>query len=446
MKRFAASVTLFALYLCGEVAMAGQPATNPEQAEEVSGVWEGTLITFGEEDIRRLTFQLQGDRITGRSGDASLEGTLRGNRLEFQARFSNGEIFGTFSGKIERGEMTGEAKLFRDQPATWRARRPAIRPASAPALHKFSPREFHRLFSSGIPPALRVFPGDTVQTVTVDSGGRDEKLVPRAAGGNPLTGPFYVEGALPGDTLVVRFNRVRLSRDAAESGQSIAASAVTPYYLRRVKPVDKFDSHWKLDRERGLATLANPTEPLKNFTVRLQPMLGCVGVAPEGKQSFDSGNLGAYGGNLDYNQIREGTTVYLPVFHPGALLFVGDGHAAEGDGELTGAALETSMEVEFTVDVVQDKSSNMPRAENDEFRMALGVGGSLTEALQLATSELADWLESDYKLNSAEVAVVLGTSIHYDVAELVDPQVHVVAKISKTALAQLRRVQVPERH
>jgi acetamidase/formamidase len=165
-------------------------------------------------------------------------------------------------------------------------------------------------------------------------------------------------------------------------------------------------------------------------------MLGCVGVAPPGGQSFLSGDLGPYGGNLDYNQMREGTTLYLPVFQPGALLFVADGHAAQGDGELTGDALETSMEVEFTVELIQGKSVG-PRAENDEYIMALGVANSMPEAVQRATTQLATWLEDDYKPNPSEVAMVLGFAIRYDVAELVDPHVHVVAKIKKSSLAGL---------
>src|SRR5207302_10272597 len=228
----------------------------------------------------------------------------------------------------------------------------------------------------------------------------------RSLGGNPLTGPFYIEGALPGDTLVVKFNRIRLNRDSAESGDSIASDRVTPDYFKEVKPLEKFESQWRLDRERGTAVLAHPTERLKNFSVKLDPMLGCVGVAPPGNQSFQSGNLGGFGGNMDYNQIREGVTLYLPVYHPGALLFVGDGHAEQGDGELTGDALETSMDVEFTVDVVEGRSLDMPRAENDEYMMAIGVGNSLPDALQAATTNMAQWLERDYKLNSAEVAIV----------------------------------------
>lgn len=167
-------------------------------------------------------------------------------------------------------------------------------------------------------------------------------------------------------------------------------------------------------------------------------MLGCIAVAPPGHQSFRTGFLGSYGGNMDYNQLREGTTVYLPVYAPGALLFVGDGHAAQGDGELTGDALETSMQIEFTVNILKSQSTGNPRAENGEYLMALGIANSLPEALQSATTELVNWLQRDYKLEPNEAAIVLGTSMQYNIAEVVDPLVHVVAKVRKDVLASLK--------
>jgi amidase len=121
------------------------------------------------------------------------------------------------------------------------------------------------------------------------------------------------------------------------------------------------------------------------------------------------------------------------------LLFLGDGHAAKGAGELTGAALETSMEFEFTVDVISGKSIGTPRAENAEYLMSIGIGGSLDQALQRATTDLARWLKGDYKLNSTEAAIVMGFAVNYEVADLVDTQVSIVAKIPKTTLAQLKR-------
>ncbi len=122
-------------------------------------------------------------------------------------------------------------------------------------------------------------------------------------------------------------------------------------------------------------------------------MLGCVGVAPAHGESIRTVNLGAYGGNLDYGGVHEGATVYLPVFQPGALLFIGDGHARQGDAELTGTGLETSMDVEFTVELIQGESLGQPRIEDDEYVMISGIGGSLDDALRLATSGMSRWLK-----------------------------------------------------
>ena len=182
---------------------------------------------------------------------------------------------------------------------------------------------------------------------------------------------------MPGDTLSVKFTRIRLNRDSAGSGDRIVPTALTAGYYRNAKYDDKFSAEWKLDRVSGYGSLAKPTEKLKNFRVKLQPMLGCVAVAPSGNQSFRTGWPGSFGGNMDYNGLREGVTVYLPVNQEGALLFVGDGHAAEGDGELNGDALETSMDVEFTVDLIRGQSTQGPRMESDEYLMASGISNSL---------------------------------------------------------------------
>jgi len=402
------------------------------------GVWEITITRFGEPSYRRATIQASGDKLSGQFDEMTLEGTAHGEAVAFTVRDKEGKVIGDFKGTTIEGVLVGTAKLH-EEDVSWTGQRLAERPVGEPKAHRYFPRTFHREFSSGIAPVMHVFPGDSVTTTTVDAGGRDANGKRRSLGGNPLTGPFYIENAWPGDTLVVHFTRIRLNRDSAESGDGIVGSAFDPYYFKDLKPVEKFDSEWRLDREHGVATLKNPTDKLKNFSIKLAPMLGCVGVAPPGRNAFRSGYLGSFGGNMDYSQIREGVTVYFPVYHPGALLFVGDGHAAEGDGELTGDALETSMDVEFTVDVVQGQSIDMPRAENGKYVMALGIGNSLSDALQAATTNVAQWLERDYKLNAAEVAMVLGTSMRYDIAEVVDPLVNVVAKVPKSVLSQLRQ-------
>jgi amidase len=141
--------------------------------------------------------------------------------------------------------------------------------------------------------------------------------------------------------------------------------------------------------------------------------------------------------------VQEGTTLYLPVYQAGALLSMGDGHALQADGEITGQGLETSLDVEFTVDLIRDQLLDQPWIENDEFVMVSGVDGSLERALQQATAGLTNWLKSYYRLNIAEIATVLATSVHYDIAEVVDTKPHVVARISKNALKQLAKPDPP---
>jgi len=410
------------------------------QSPDLAGDWEFTISRFGgaQRDYTRVKIEVQGDKLTATTTrQMKMEGAVRGSSLELKVFDRDGKSAGTLTGAISGGQLSGEGTLGDDkQQVKWIARREPKPPAGGARTLQFVPEKFHNYFSPLIPPALHIFPGDTVETKSVDAGGRDEKGVRRSPGGNPLTGPFYVEGVMPGDTLVVRINRLRLNRDSAESGDGIVPTALSPRYYKDLKSEKDFSSEWKLDRERGVATLAKPSERLKNFQVKLKPMLGCIGVAPPQESVFRSGYLGPWGGNMDYNQFGEGVTLYFPVFQPGALLFIGDGHAAQGDGELTGDALETSTEYSFTVDVVRGKSVPSPRAENAEYRMASGIAHSLTEALQQATTNLAQWLSDDYKLNANEVAIVLGTSIRYDVAEVVDPEIHVVAKIAKNVLGQ----------
>jgi len=404
---------------------------------DLAGDWSLAHTRYGETYYQRMTVQAVGEHVTAAAGGLKLEGGIRDGKLELERPGKDGPPM-RMTGTVEPGAMSGNFTMGTET-WSWKATRLPVRPPSAPREHVFEPKEFHRLFSGSVPPVLHIYPGDTVKTWSVDAAGVDAKGVRRSLGGNPQTGPFYVEGALPGDTLVVRFKRIRLNRNTAISSGSIALNATTPDYAVDRKPVENYNSDWVLDREKGVARLAKPTEALKNYTVPLRPILGCVGVAPPRHMVFHSGYPGSFGGNMDYNRLREGVTLYLPVYQPGALLFMGDGHAAQGDGELTGNALETSMDIEFTVDVIPGKHLSMPQAEDDEYLMAMGIAGSLTEAFQIATTQMARWLEVDYKLNAAQVASVLGTAMRYDIAEVVDPHVNVVAKVPKNMLAQIQK-------
>ena len=398
---------------------------------DISGAWAITVVEFGLPNTMRLVLKQDGNTLTGTLGNQTLEGTLAGAAFTFKvgSREAKGKLTdGRLVGQVTQGGRTSE----------WSAERLPQRPAK-PRTHRFEPTNFELYFTSRVEPVLRIAPGDTVTTWSVGADGVDAKGERRSPGGNPQTGPFYVEGAMPGDTLVVRLNHLRTNRAWAVSGSRLVSSAVEPGHLAGLKWADSFNSRWAIDAAAGIARLEQPPDALKDFTVPLRPMLGCVAVAPAQQWAIRTTDSGRFGGNMDYNELVEGTTVYLPVNHPGALLFVGDGHAAQGDGELTGDALETSMDIEFTADLIEGRSVGHPLFENAEYLISVGIGGSLDQALQMATSGIMRWLERDYKLNASEAAIVMGFAMKYDVADLVGTQVSIAAKLPKSALAKLRK-------
>ena len=200
---------------------------------------------------------------------------------------------------------------------------------------------------------------------------------------------------------------------------------------------------WRLDREHNVAYSESPGEHLKQFAVPLRPMLGCVATATgPGGAPPGTGDSGFFGGNMDFNGMTEGTTVYLPVSNPGALLYLGDGHAAMGDGELNGNALETSMDVEFSVDLIQHKRYSGIRLEDAHSIMTMGLYGPLDDAFKEATSVMAEWLASDYKLTPSEIAQVLGTVAEYRVNEVADRNSGIVLRLPKARLAALAKPQM----
>jgi len=397
----------------------------------LAGEWKFAVIEFGRPNYSRVSVKSEDGKLTAQVMGRAVEFIVTGREIVLKAEGASGK------GVIEGGKMSGEVTLG-SRTVAWTAERIPPRPAQ-PRTHDFTPTQFELYFSPAPKPVLHIHPGDTVRTWSVDAGGVDPQGQRRSQGGNPQTGPFYVEGAIPGDTLVIRLNRVRLNRDWAGSGNQIMRNALDPWSIADLKWQPGVPGRWKLDREKGIAFLEKPSDKLKNFSVPLAPMLGCVGVAPQGDSSIRTTDSGRFGGNMDYNQIREGTTVYLPVYHPGALLFLGDGHAAQGDGELTGDALETSMDFEFTVDVLPVRSLGHPLAENSEYMISIGISGSLQDALQMATSGLMRWLDREYKLTPSEAAMVLGFAIRYDVVDLVGTQVSIAAKVPKSALAKLAK-------
>ena len=310
---------------------------------------------------------------------------------------------------------------------------------------RFAPTTFSPVFSRNREPALTIREGDTIHTETIDAMGFDQKGARRAKGGNPLTGPFRVEGAIPGDVLAVQFLDVSLNRDYAYTSESFVSRSMPRETLSSFKKSRLVK--WKLDRQNNWAlpdSALNHYPHLRNFKVTMNPFLGCVGVAPGNrKNEVLSFFQGPFGGNLDYNRVRSGSTVYLPVFHDGAYLYIGDGHALQADGELAGNALETSMNVVFSVRLIKADSPALryPRIEDGEYIMALGTAKEIPQALKNASKNLLDWLQKDYALSLQEATQVMSTSIEYSIGEIADPEVVVAAKIRKTVLEQILHFQ-----
>lgn len=410
----------------------------------LSGRWVVSANYLGTPVYFQLNLAQEGEKLTGDFEGDKLEGTLQGSAVHFLAKDDQGgteECNGTLRDGTLRGTL-----LFKETEAghptspvtpAFTAQRMPERRAGPPQRHDFKPEAFSRQFSSQLPPVLKVWPGDTIHTTTVDAGGTDEKGVSRVLGGNPQTGPFYVETAAPGDTLMVRVTRLRLNRDWAVSSDGIVGRGLTSALAVKMK--DGFKRvRWHLDTSRGVAVPDKPGEHLKAYTVPLRPMLGCVATAPRPTQAAPAtGDSGDFGGNMDFNEVVEGTTVYLPVNVPGALLYFGDGHAVQGDGELNGDALETSMEVEVTLDVISGKGTPGPRLESKTHLMAMGLDGSLDGAFRSATDNMASWLSDVYQLTASEVAQVLGTAAEYRVSEVADRNAGVVLKLSKERLQSL---------
>jgi amidase len=422
------------------------PGVTAQSAGSISGEWLITRDAYGNPLYQRMTLTVQDGKVSGLFDGDKLDGTLAGSALHFVSRDEDNdtsEFTGVFNGTTITGKVveTDASDPREKSENEMTATRSPERPAGSPKRHDFTPTAFYRQFSAANAPVLKIAPGDTVHTTTVDAGGTDEHGTKRVLGGNPETGPFYIETAWPGDTLVVHFNRIRLNRDYAISDDAIVGRALDPDMSVKMKDGGK-SVRWHLDLQRGIATSEKPGDHLREFAVPVKPMLGCVATAPGfASAPPPTGDSGRYGGNMDFNEIVEGVTAYLPVNQPGALLYIGDGHAAQGDGELNGNALETSMEVEFTVNVLHNKRIRTPRVESDSQIMTVGLGGSLEDALQTAISGMSQWLEQDYGLTPSETAQVLGTSSQLSISEVADRNTGVAAKLSKARLQPLIRKQ-----
>ncbi|CAN5604359.1 hypothetical protein BH10ACI4_BH10ACI4_21570 [soil metagenome] len=427
------------------LALAALPVSA--QTPNLTGRWLVTLNFYNATQYMHLDLTQEINKLTGTFGGDKLEGTLtpaasgKDATFHFFAKDEKGSTEDV-TGTLTNGTLTATVHEVHpdDTPLNYAitAIRIPSRPTAAPQRHEFTPTVFHHTYSPANPPVLTINPGDTVHTWTVDAGGNDGDNIKRTYGGNPQTGPFYIQSAMPGDTLVVHILRLRLNRDSAGSDDGMVESSLNSGLAVKMKDTGKSIA-WKLDRTAGIATPLHPSEHLAHYTIPLRPMLGCVATAVSPTATPPpTGDSGGYGGNMDFNEITEGTTLYLPVQNPGALLYLGDAHAAQGDGELNGNALETSMDVEFSVDVIPNKSPHGRRVETPTHIIAMGYNGSLDDAFKDATANMATWLTEDYSLTASEIAQVLGTSAEYKVSEVADRNSGIVLKLNKDRLKPLK--------
>ncbi len=301
------------------------------------------------------------------------------------------------------------------------------------AIHHFQPTRYHISLGSH-DPVLRIGDGDTVLTTTVDSLGKDAAGREVTQRGNPQTGPFYVEGASPGDTLVVFLDRITPNRPYGHTGTVVASNVVDPSFAQSL-PRGEF-IEWRVDNQTGTAMPAKAIPGLNNLQVRLAPMLGCFGVAPAGGQAISTATSGEHGGNMDYRGFVTGVVAYFPVFVEGALFHLGDGHAIQGDGEIVGTGIEISMDVQFTVRVIKGKRINWPRGENSDYIFTIGNARPLDQALQHATTEMLVALKQDYGLDETSASILLGQLVEYDIGNVFDPAYTVACKLRKSYLAK----------
>ena len=301
--------------------------------------------------------------------------------------------------------------------------------------HHFKPQTYWDSFGSH-PPALHIRHGDTVITSTVDASGLDQDGQFVAPGSNPQTGPFYIEDAAPGDTLVVHLDSLAPNRPNGWSRDIVAPHIFDAWAVRGLPESAK--TQWDFASDARTTRLTNPPEQLAQVAFPLRPMLGCLGVAPGDGQAISSSTSGPYGGNMDYRGTVAGTTFYFHVFVPGALLFLGDGHALQGDGEVVGTGIETSFNVRFTVGLLKDHPTWWPRGENAEYIFTLGNARPMEQALQHATTEMRNWLQADYALDVRAASLLLGMCVEYEVGNVFDPAYTMVCKIPKALLGEIK--------
>ncbi|MBZ5573030.1 MAG: acetamidase/formamidase family protein [Acidobacteriia bacterium] len=299
------------------------------------------------------------------------------------------------------------------------------------------------LFAS-VPPVARLKPGDILDTNTLDCFGnaiqKPGDTLSMIKGDNPLTGPFYIEGAEPGDTLAVKILDLQVDGDQGIGALAPGFGAINPTsYTPMLAPAPP-EKIWfyPIDHATNTATF-QALDSKFSVKIPLRPFFGCIGVAPAGSEARGSIVPAEFGGNMDSPEASVGNTVYFPVNVPGALLYLGDGHAAMGDGEIAGTAVEVPLRGRVQVSVIKGQKINWPRFENDDAIMTVGAYRPLDDCLRIAYTELVSWIHQDYGLSELDTYELLSEVGRVHLNEMVDPNYVVVASIQKKYLPEKKK-------
>ena len=288
-------------------------------------------------------------------------------------------------------------------------------------------------------PVARLRPGNILEANSLDCFGNAIKkpgdTLALVKGDNPLTGPFFIEGAEPGDTLVVHVLDLQVdgNQGLGAFAPGFGALNETNYTPMLHAPLPEKIWFYPIDHATNTSTFQALDSNYK-VKIPLHPFLGCIGVAPANGEARSSVVPAEFGGNMDAPEASAGNTLYLPVNVSGALLYFGDGHAAMGDGEIAGTAIEVPMKARLQVDILKGKHANWPRFENDKEIMAAGIYRPVDDAVRIAFTELVGWIHADYGLSERDAYELLSQVGKIHLTEMVDPNYVVIASIEKKFL------------
>ncbi len=289
------------------------------------------------------------------------------------------------------------------------------------------------------PPVARLKPGNILEANSLDCFGNAIKkpgdTQALVKGDNPLTGPFFIEGAEPGDTLVVRILDLQVDGNQVLGAFAPGFGALneTNYTPMLHTPLPEKIWFYPIDHATNTATFQALDSNYK-LKIPLHPFLGCIGVAPANGEARSSIVPAEFGGNMDAPEASAGNTLYLPVNVSGALFYFGDAHAAMVDGEIAGTAIEVPMKARLQFDVVKGKRTGWPRFENEKEIMAAGIYRPVDDAVRIAFTELVAWIHADYGLSDLDAYELLSKVGKIHLTEMVDPNYVVVASIEKKYL------------